>query len=125
MQPRGRQSSASIVAIHAPTPASRLSPPDYLSKAEAQIFRDIVANAPAKHFTRNDELLLATFAKVTHQIRQTTDPGELLRAARTQTLLATKLRLTPSSRLDAKTNARATANARGPSVYDLMRADDA
>jgi hypothetical protein len=120
MQP-GRKSTASIVAVRAISPAQRLAPPAYLSKAEQQIFRDIVANAPAKHFTRNDELLLATFAKVTHQIRQTDDPGELLRAAKTQVILATKLRLTPSSRLDPKTTARAAANSRPSSVYDLMR----
>jgi len=123
MQP-GRKSSASIVAVRAVNPAQRLAPPDYLSPAEREIFADIVAAAPAKHFTQNDSLLLATFAKVTHQIRQTDDPGELLRSAKVQVTLATRLRLTPSSRLDPKTAARAAANSRPRSFYDEMRDRD-
>jgi hypothetical protein len=112
------------VAIRAPTPTQRLTPPDYLSTAEREIFAGIVANSPAKHFTRNDEFLLATYCKITLQIREATDPDALLRAARVQASIAGRLRLTPSSRLDPRTAARGVANSRPPSVYDLMREGD-
>jgi hypothetical protein len=135
MRQRGRKSEAatntpSFSVDHGP---SALHPPAHLTVKEAQLFRDVVANVPSSQFSPSDVYLLTTFSQITallqdavSAVRKDTQPQNLKALndlAKTQSMLATKLRLTAQSRTNAISTARAHANHR-PSVYDLMRPED-
>jgi hypothetical protein len=104
-----------------------------LSAKAAAIFRDVVASTPPGQFSLSDVYLLSTFAEVTALLEnaaraagranKTEQPQKLKTLndlAKTQVLLATKLRLSTQSRTRAETTAR-RHEAHKPSVYDVMK----
>jgi phage terminase small subunit len=117
--------------------ATRLSPPSNLNKHEQEVFKQIVASVPARHFAQSDLVLLTRYVKNISLAANAADHlqregavdanGKLspwLRAAekldRTIIALASKLRLCPSARYDARA-AQRNAREPPPSYYDLMR----
>src|SRR5262245_43659756 len=111
----------------------RLQPPDHLSAKEARLFNEVVTLAPPNLFAPADVFLIATFAHVTALIEDAAKAATkakdgdrqvkykmLSELAKTQSVLATKLRLAPQSRTSQITAARQSAQHR-PSAYDLMR----
>jgi hypothetical protein len=115
MRQRGRQSTASLsVVTTLPSHVQRLQPPADLDDTEAALFREIVAGSPPTHFAASDAPLLATYVQAIRISRRAaeasaTDASHVAtweRAARVVASLATRLRLSPHSRVDAKTLGR-------------------
>ena len=102
-------------------PVRRITPPASLGEAEAKLFHEMVALCPEGHFVQSDAPLLASYCAATILARRA---GRMLerdaayaqvweKAVRVQASLATRLRLSPQSRLDPKTTARAMRNVGG------------
>jgi phage terminase small subunit len=91
-----------------------LEPPQGLQPQEEEIFRELVASCDPRHFRKADIPMLVSYCTATHLARcYASDIGDdptALKAwtecTKLQISLATKLRLTPSSRLDRKTVGR-------------------
>lgn len=116
MQHRGRKSAAELAALVARPNPPRLEPPQSLSDPEAALFREIVDACAPKHFAPSDLPLLVSFIQATLLARQASqdaasDAAALKRwgeAVKIQATLATRLRLAPQSRIDARAAARST-----------------
>jgi phage terminase small subunit len=134
MRQRGRRSSADLEVNGEASVALQLLPPDHLTAKEQQLFREVLANTPSGQFSPSDTYLLSTFCQVICVVRQaarnasTAKPKDrqaafkmLAEAAKTQSMIATKLRLVPSARTGPRTVGRAH-DAHRPSAYD--RPDD-
>ena len=109
MRQRGRP-SADVVALNLIAPASSLAAPAGLNAKERAIFNAIVAAVDPSHFRKSDVPLLHSYVQAVAMVRRLARDGNRIadweKAARVQAMLATKLRLTPQTRLDAKTVAR-------------------
>src|SRR5262245_11805117 len=121
MRQRGRKSEASNLAV-IPVENTRhqLTPPDHLTDSEADLFREVLANTPPNQFSFADVYLLSTFCQITmlvreqmrrvqgaKQDRRAAELKLLLDAVKSQSLVATKLRLTTSARTAAHVISRA------------------
>lgn len=127
---RGRKSKSAIESLTSPDAIPRMiKPPAHLSEAESKLFREIISMVPASHFLPSDVPLLASYCSATILSRKALRMIERdaafvpiwERSVRVQASLATRLRLSPQSRLDPKTLGRAARNSLAPSAYDLMR----
>jgi hypothetical protein len=106
-----RDARESVVAFPVDVDLVRLAPPSWLSRDEKKVFAEIVAACRPTHFTPADEPLLVSYVQATLLARRAIkkagkDRSALVtweRATKLQGMLATKLRLTPHSRLDRKT----------------------
>lgn len=134
MRQRGRKSQASLAVLPVENIRHQLQPPDHLSAKEAALFREVLLSAPADQFSLADQYLLATFCQITCLIRtqartaakakKESRQGEfklLFEACKTQSLIATKLRLTTHSRIVPHVAGRAHDKHRPPSIYEAMR----
>jgi phage terminase small subunit len=119
MAQRGRKSRAQI---QTPKPFrvinldnERLKPPAYLTKEGRQVFDEVVSSCDPKHFRKGELPVLCAFCEAvalsryyTQALRSQTEEGvsfshkEWLDATKLLTTLATRLRLTPHSRFDAR-----------------------
>jgi hypothetical protein len=135
MRQRGKQSAASLDVNGIADAGPNLRPPHHLTAKEAQLFHEVVANAPSGHFSPSDVYLLSTFVRVTlicddaaKALAKATDKNRPTRmkimdqAVKAQALLASKLRLAPQSRIGPRTAGR-THDAHRPSAYDTMGFD--
>lgn len=108
-----RKSSAANVISIAPnvsgTP-TRISAPASLTKEEQQLFTELVSSCPPMQFVPSDAPLLVTYIQCTIAVRRAakdTKAFQVFRdAAKLQTMLATRLRLTPHARVHHETLAR-------------------
>ena len=118
-----RRSSADLAVIPIKPRDHRLQPPDDLEPNAAAIFRDVVMSCPASQFAAADVHLLVAFAQAVQISRRSAGDPALIqqweRATKLVAQLATKLRLSPSSRLDRKTAGRAI-DRYVPSYYERM-----
>lgn len=113
MEQRGRKSSEKL-GILVDGQAARLDPPEELSEAERAIFVEVTDACNPRHFAMSDLPLLTSFVQTTVIARNAAasalnDMQALAvweKAVRLQAMLATRLRLSPQSRLDPKTVAR-------------------
>lgn len=114
MLQRGRKSGAALSVVTPISALPRLKPPADLSEGEATLFRQIVAQASADHFTNTDVPLIVAYVQAILLSRWAfKQMGEEAvafstwqQSARTMATLATKLRLCPHSRSDPKTITR-------------------
>ena len=114
MQQRGRKSAAAVAATPLDGQPPRLDPPEELSDAERSVFVEVTNACSPRHFVASDLPLLVSFAQTTVIARSAganaaSDFHALAvweKAVRLQAMLATRLRLSPQSRLDPKTVAR-------------------
>ena len=114
MKQRGRKSAASLAALSIDGQPLRLDPPADLSDAERNVFVEVTNACGSRHFVASDLPLLVSFAQTTVIARgaATSAASDLQalavweKAVRLQAMLATRLRLSPQSRLDPKTVAR-------------------
>lgn len=96
---------------------------------------EVLHNAPATQFSFSDQYLLATFCQITMLVREQADRARkarpenrvrelkvLFEAIKSQSLIATKLRLTTSARTRPHVISRAH-DAHKPSAYALLRAE--
>jgi hypothetical protein len=111
MLQRGRKSAASkLLPFNVTGEPPRLTPPSFLSADEVALFTEVVAACDASHFRDSDLPLLISFVQATLMSRDSAhDPSKIMvweKATRMQATLATRLRLSPQSRLDPKTVGR-------------------
>src|SRR5262245_50397379 len=103
----------------------RIQPPSNLSETEAAMFRQVVASCPVDQFSPADVYLLSSFARITLQVDKAFDdlnrarPKErpqrikmLDQLVKAQSSLAVRLRLSTSSRGDARKLGRQHATMR-------------
>src|SRR5262249_23770015 len=122
--------SANVNLIPLDPQRSRVVPPDYLSKDEADDFRKLVASVAPNHFAPQDTPLIVAFVQATLHSRRASEALSSKFAGR-DTLalysystkimasLATKLRLAPQSRYDAKSAQRnANKATHGPKPWE-------
>jgi phage terminase small subunit len=100
----------------------RIQPPNWLEPDHKRLFVEIVTQCPVNHFSQADAELLASFCAATLLARYAMKNNKITeweKAVRQQAILATKLRLTPSSRSKAE---RAGTAFRGHNIsaYDAM-----
>lgn len=127
MLQRGRKSAAALSVVTDFERVERLKPPVGLSEGEQALFRQVIAECAADHFTASDAPLLVAYVQSVllsrWAFKELGEDRENYRvwqqAARTMATLATKLRLCPHSRTDPKTIAR-RAGGIGISAYDTM-----
>lgn len=86
---------------------ARVRAPAWMTDAAASEFRDIVSTLSADHFRPSDVPLLARYAELCAMARaEDISLDDHLKISRTMALLATRLRLAPSTRGHARTTAR-------------------
>jgi len=111
MEKRGRQSTADMSVVSVASARKPIEPPKGLKPQEEAIFTEVVASCSPDHFRKSDIPMLTAFATATHLARffagKIGESPDALKAwseaTRLQISLSTKLRLTPSTRLDPKT----------------------
>ena len=131
-----RKSTAALTVIAVDGRASRLKPPPTLSEPERRVFVDIVSACNPGHFHACDLPLLARYCEAAAlgdlaaiELRRGAvidgKPSPWIvvqeKAVRAMVSLSMRLRLSPQSRLDAKTVARRQTS---PSYYERMSLDD-
>ncbi len=125
MRQRGRPSSVLTFPIVDGSP-SRLQPPASLRKAERTVFVQVINACSPHHFSEADLPLLISHAQaaaMAHRMAGHPDKAAIWeRATRLQMSLATRLRITPQSRMDRKAARLQPGGA--PSYYDRMRMDE-
>jgi len=113
MKQRGRK-SVNLLALPIDASPPRLSAPKDLTKIERSLFDFIVDASPPLHFAVSDTPLLVSYVQATLMARSVAKPptklAEFERVVRLQAMLATKLRLSPQTRLNPETLARAHNN---------------
>jgi hypothetical protein len=111
---RGRKSAADLAFPNVNGEPPRVDPPPHLSEPERSCFEEITRSCSPRHFVPSDAPLLVlyvqAFVLAQSAIKDAaTDDAALARwerAARVCATLATRLRLAPQARLDAKSTAR-------------------
>ena len=110
MQQRGRKSLASVLALNLEENASPLIAPSFLNAEERALFTELVGICDPSHFHQSDIPLLLSYIQSTLISRCAAhDPDKITiweKATRMQATLATRLRLSPQSRVDPKTLGR-------------------
>ena len=113
----------------------RLDPPTSLSRCARRVFKLIVKRADPVHFVRSDEPLIAAYATTICEFEEISarlakdglinpdgKPHPLLatqeKLAKTLSMLALRLRLAPSARLDRKTAGTTTRAQFDDLLYD-------
>ena len=100
----------------------RLSPPPHLNKAERTLFAEIVGAVDPRHFVEGDLPLLCSYVTATLIARKASRDMSMInvweKATRMQAMFATRLRLSPQSRLDPKTVARRLPERSGPAPWE-------
>jgi hypothetical protein len=121
MQQRGRKSTAGLAALNVTGKPSRLTPPSSLNDDEQALFSELVGACDASHFRESDLPLLISYVQSTMISRAAAhDPDRIVlweKATRMQATLATRLRLSPQSRIDPKTIGRQQPHP-GPRPWD-------
>ena len=122
--PRRSLASKMFVAVDGSPP--RLTAPAGLKSAERNLFEELVNAVAARHFQPADTSLIVSYVQATLLAHSTAgNPDQVAvweKAARLQMALATKLRLTPQSRTDPKTQGRMQPN--GPKPWEIGQDDD-
>ena len=119
---RGRK-SLNKFAINVEGKPAPLQPPKYLNAAERKFFCELIAAVDTRHFVESDLPLIVSYTQATLMARSAArDPEQIAiweKSARMQAMLATRLRLAPQARADAKTIARRQQEYHGPRPSEL------
>jgi len=133
MRQRGRLTAGQLsVVSNFEAHAQWLQAPSYLPQAERDFFKKVVQSMPPGFYQKPDCPLLESFVQATlsaqcYVATLRNDPfNEEVqrlwhRAVKLQSTLATKLRLTPNSRIGPKTTARRLANPPIETYSDRVR----
>ena len=132
MRQRGRKSGAGLGILQVDGKPNRLNPPPSLSAAERAIFFDVVAACDRDHFRPSDLPLVVRYVEAAAlgdqaaaQLRLgaviTGKPSPWItvqeKAVRAMVALSMRLRLSPQSRIDAKTLGRQEVR-QGPAPWE-------
>lgn len=116
---RGRKSLANLATLRVDGTPPPLEAPSCLDDAERLLFDEIVSARDTRGLVRSDLPLLVSYIQASVIARNAArggDVGAFEKAARIQCALATKLRLTPHSRITARTAGRQAYS--GPKPWD-------
>jgi len=121
-----RRSLAALSVVQPVDDRHRIAAPSGISKEERDLFGQLITQCSPDHFTRSDAPMLVAYVQAILLSRKAfkaacKDAAALPtweRAAKTMAVLATKLRLCPHSRADAKTVGRRAQYQ--PSAYDMV-----
>jgi phage terminase small subunit len=109
MKQRGKPSAAALNLAVIDTQARRLKAPDFLNEREAEIFRSIVDSCAPDHFRKSELPLLCSYCTAcnlsrwhAHEVNEGHQDHhrQWLECTKLVALLASRLRLAPSTRLD-------------------------
>jgi hypothetical protein len=119
MRQRGRKSAVNLAAGVSFTGRPPLqTPPASLDDDERALFCELVNACAPEHFRESDLPLLVSFVQATLIARDAArDPDKITlweKAVRMQSMLATRLRLSPQSRIDPKVVGRHEPRLRYP-----------
>jgi hypothetical protein len=109
VQQRGRQSAANLTTLPFNRALPRIDPPANLNKAEAKLFVEIVSACAPKHFIPSDAHLLATYVRwmlIGEKSFKKNALETFETASRMMNMLAQRLRLAPSSRMNQRQTSR-------------------
>jgi hypothetical protein len=110
MTQRGRKSAASLVGPPVTGKPPRITAPSSLSIAEQTLFNELTGACDSSHFRKSDLPLLISYVQATRIAQAAAQAPETIaiweKATRLQATLATRLRLSPQSRIDPKTLGR-------------------
>src|SRR5262245_58646722 len=128
MLQRGRKGTTNLAVFPGPTLRDHIAAPSNLSAAERLTVEQLVVNAGSDHFTKNDAPLLAGYVQalglMQHYAEKARNQPSYVKhhnqACKSAALLATKLRLAPSSRMSPRVAARVAEKRGNVSAYDLM-----
>lgn len=138
MRQRGRKSTADLVGVNVDSSPPRLNPPASLSEAEQSLFIELVAANAPEHFRPSDLPLLARYCEATvlaeqaaRELRHGAVVGGKVspwltvqeKAIRAAVALSMRLRLSPQSRIDAKSLGRQVPYM-GPKPWEIGRNED-
>jgi hypothetical protein len=114
MLQRGRKSAANLASPSIIAKSPRLTAPSSLTTEERRLFSELIGACDSNHFRRSDLPLLVSYVQATLNAQTTAhDPkmaSQWERSVRMQCTLATRLRLSPQSRIDPKTLGRQDRN---------------
>jgi phage terminase small subunit len=133
--PRRSQASLTVVRRRADGRPSRLSPPADMTESERTLFLRLVSGCTPEHFRSTDAPLLQEYVQQALLARQAAEEmraagGAVVdgkvspwfavqqRAVKTMCVLATRLRLSPQTRIDPKTVGKKVSPT---SFYELER----
>lgn len=106
MAKRGRKSIDAMMIPNVQGAPSRITAPSTLRPNEKKLFNEIVRACAPNHFRVSDTYMLSSFVTATLLSRSTANKPKQFaifeKSTRLQAALATKLRLTPQTRLDPK-----------------------
>ena len=132
MRQRGRVSAAALSVVQG-SRRQDIEPPKYLSREEADLFREIVASVKPGHFVPSDKPLLtayiqAAWASQENARKMVTGDLQSMKAfesaTRVMATLATRLRLAPQSRIQARAAGRGMRGPGRPSLASLQMEED-
>jgi hypothetical protein len=110
MLQRGRKTTETRLALAVNGAPPRLKPPASLTKEERALFIELVEAVPPEHFIAADLPLLVSYIQATLLSRSSANKPDQIatweRATKLQVAICTKLRLSPSTRIDPKSLAR-------------------
>jgi hypothetical protein len=120
---RGRKSANGVAhGLIVDGSRPRLQAPTYMNAGERKLFKELLASVATKAFVDSDLPLLTSFVQATLLARKTARNPKLVgtweKAVRAQAMLATRLRISPQSRYDARAAARATQVHSGPKPWE-------
>jgi len=136
MRQRGRKSADALAVVNVIAKRPRLQPPPSLPEAERSIFKDLVAACDPEHFRASDLPLLVRYTEsivLADQAALELRKGAVLEgrsspwlavqreAIKAMVALSMRLRLSPQSRIDAKTLARQVPQRIGPAPWEDWR----
>jgi len=128
---RGRKPQGYLAGMALNGDPPRLEPPAHLSKPERTLFAELIAVCPAAQFVPSDVPLLASYVQATllarSAVKRAAGDSRALavweKASRVAAMLATRLRLSPHSRVDPKVITRNVPQRL--STYERMRFENA
>ena len=128
MLQRGRKRpDSNILPLNLTKASSRLIPPPSLGIPARTLFNEIVNSCDPRHFVESDKSILISFVQVTIYLRQSEKKlalEKLERLIRIQATLASKLRLTPQSRVHKETAGRWADNQHSSYLDKIIDDDD-
>lgn len=123
MRQRGRKSGATGLTVDGSPP--RIETPAYLNDAERILFDELVDACSTRSLVEFDVPLLVSYVQATLIARDAAhDPqkfGAFERAVKMQATLATRLRLTPHSRISPRTAGRQQEQPQWPRPWEALK----
>ena len=121
MRQRGRKAVELVTLPTVDGKPPRIKPPPHLNDNECSLFDELVGACNPRHFVESDLPLLASYVQATLIARGAAHtPSKIMlweKAVRMQATLATRLRLSPQSRVDPTTVGRLQVS-QGPRPWE-------